>query len=167
MADREPIKIIRDIIKSEMGLEDGQIWIYADKRDIPPDDKLYVVVGNLGTSIIGSGKHYEDDGSGGLNEVQAVNMLGVVSVDILSRSRETRIRAYEVLLALQSTYSVQQQEANGVQIGRLPTAMNDASALEETAYLYRYNFNFNITYKREKIKSVDYFNAFNKQIKTN
>jgi CDP-diacylglycerol pyrophosphatase len=162
---RDPLKIICDIIKSEMALSDGQIWVYNNKRNIPDDDGLYIVVSAGAVQTIGTKRAYQSDPDA-LKEITAAHCMASVSIDILSRSSDARTRKEEIILALNSTYSQQQQEKHSVSIGCIPTGFTDVSFVEETAQMNRFNLSFNITYKTEKIKTVEYYNTFNKQVIT-
>ena len=135
----EPLKVVADVIRHELRLEPEQVLLYNQKFNIPNDDRLYVSVALLGVKHFGSSVRYSvDPVTGDMREVQSTNRLELVSVTLFSRSAEARVRNWEVPAALVGTYSEQAQEANSINIARLPAAMSDVSQLEGTARLNRY-----------------------------
>ena len=81
----EPLKDICKILQTQLNLTDKQIWIYNQKRDIPNDFGVYLVVNYQGQRIIGNIRK-EIATEDGLMEYQSVHNLAVFSVDIFSRS---------------------------------------------------------------------------------
>ena len=63
------LQIAGNIILNEMGLSNDQIWIWNSKRNIPNDDKLYIVLSETSNELIANNKYYESDLTG-LKEVQ-------------------------------------------------------------------------------------------------
>ena len=159
------LKLICDIIEHELDIK-GQVWIYNNKINIPNDDKLYVIVSFLSEKIIGNNLKYEPNDNGGLNEIATVNTMASVTIDILSRGTAARDRKAEVLMALFSTYSQQEQEANGFNIARNGFNITNVSEAEGAAIPYRYNLTFNATYATAKTKAVDYYDTFTKELIT-
>jgi hypothetical protein len=147
-----------DIIRTEMQLASDQVYLWDQKINIPPDSRLYVVVGILSCKPFGSTRTY--NGSSGFIEQLSVNFQATLSVDIFSRNSDARDRKEEVILALHSTYSQYQQEANGFFIAPLSTGFNNLSSLEGAAIPYRFNISVQIQYKMLKAKSVDYYDTY-------
>ena len=156
-----PLKFICDIIQTDMGLSDGQVYTYNQKINIPTDSQLYIAVGELSSKPFGSSLTYGASGSAsGYYSTESVNVMTTVSVDIMSRSTEALHRKEEVVMALNSHYSIQIQEANSFSIAKLPINLVNLGHLEGTAIPYRFNFSFNITYFKSKIQSIDYYDTF-------
>lgn len=148
-----------------MSLTDNQIWIYNQKRDIPNDYGIYYVVQYNGQRIIGNTRR-EKPTSSGLIEYQSLHSLANIALDIFSRSTIVREARDLAIMALNSTYSQQVQEANGFQIARNSFQVTNASEVEGIAELTRYSITFNVTYMSETTKSIDYFDTFNKEVIT-
>lgn len=161
----EPIKQICKILKNQLSLTDNQIWIYNQKRDIPNDYGIYYVVQYVGQRVIGNTRR-EFPTASGLMEYQSVHSLANISLDIFSRSSIVREARDLAIMALNSTYSQQVQEANGFQIARNSFQVANASEVEGVAELTRYSISFNVTYMSETTKSIDYFDTFNKEVIT-
>lgn len=161
----EPIKQICKILQNQLALTNEQIWIYNQKRDIPNDFGIYYVVRYDGQRIIGNVRK-EIATTTGLMEYQSVHNLAMFSVDILSRSSQAREAKDQVIMALNSTYSQQIQEANGFQIARNSFQVTNTSEVEGVAELNRYSISFNVTYMSEMTKSIEYFDTFSKEVIT-
>ena len=163
MAD--PIKEICKIIKHELDLTDNQIWIYNQKWDVPNDFGTYYVVSLMGQRIIGNVCR-EKPTANGMLAYQSVHCLGNFVVDLFSRSSNAREALYKVLMAFNSTYAQQVQEANGFQIARNSFQVTNTSEVEGVAELTRFSISFNVTYMSELYKSIDYFDTFDKEVIT-
>lgn len=134
---REPGKIVQDVIQSELDLDDGQVMFTNQKYEIPTDG-LFIVVSYVGPSkVIASNSDWVDNGAG-LIERQTVNVDHWLQIDIMSFGDEARTRKEEVMMAVQSIYSEQQQELYSMNIARHPGAFMDTSFLEGTKIITRY-----------------------------
>jgi len=157
----EPIKVVADILQSELDLKADQMVLYNQKFDIPPDDRLYLSLAVLGAKTFGASTRYvADPVTLDLNEEQAVNRQEMYSLMIYSRSSEARTRNWEVPAALVSTFSQQMQEKYSLKIAQVPTAMMDISEQEGTARLNKYSLTFNVLAAYTKTKGVQYFDSF-------
>lgn len=161
----EPIKHICNILQTQLGLSDGQIWIYNQKRDIPNDFGVYFVVNYTGQSVIGNVRK-EIATNNGLVEYQSVHSLANMSLNIFSRSSSIRDMRDQALMALNSTYAQQVQEKYGFQIARNSFSVTNTSEIEGVAELNRYTISFNVTYMSETTKSIDYYDTFTKEVIT-
>ena len=157
----EIIKVVADIIQSEMELGNDRVYLYNQKWRIPPDEGLFVVVGFLGAKAFGAKTEYENDPvTQELVEVQSVNQQETYTVDLFSRDSSARQRKQEVILALNSTFAQQMQEQYTFKIANLPSTFNDVSALEATAILNRYQLVFNALVVYRKVKNVQFYDSF-------
>lgn len=157
----EPIKVVADILRVSMGLKPDQVLLYNQKFRIPPDDRLYISVGVLGTKTFGASTHYGVDPlTGDLTETQRVNRQELLSVTLFSQSSEARTRNWEVPAALVSTYSEQQQEANSIKIAQTPVAMSDVSQVDGTARLNRYVLTIPVLAAYTKTQPTEYYSEF-------
>lgn len=161
-ATREPIKVIADILQTEMQIPEGQIMLGYEKWDIPPNPDLYIALTYVGGKAIGNSNYFTSVGNlpGQQIEHQEVAMRHVVQIDLLSFGPEARIRKEEVLMALRSIYSQQQQEKYLMSIARVPSDFVDASTLEETKMLNRFTLTVPITALHTKTKAAPYYDKF-------
>ena len=156
----EPISIIRDIIIKEMDLQPDRIWIYNADAPLPKDSGLFCILSlNAQNPFSNNVKYecnFEDDT---LNEVQTMNIQADITVSLLSKDDSARSRAYEVQMALGSTYSQQMQEKNRMHISRIGNVI-DASFLEATSRLNRFDVDCVALYAYKKVNPVDYYDKF-------
>jgi hypothetical protein len=132
---KESIKVIADIIATEMDLDiTKQVVIYNQKYNIPTSEGLFVALSLLAPKVIGAKSEVNLLGE----EVQSAAIIEMIQIDIMSANADARLRHFEVLLALNSIYSQQQQELYNIKIARLPSTMSDASSLEGSAIMNRY-----------------------------
>ncbi len=154
-----------DIIQHEMGLSDGQVYLWDQKINIPTDQRLYIAIGVLTCKPFANSRTYDGSG-GGLEEILSTNFMATLSVNILSRGTDARDRKEEVVLALNSTYSQQVQEANGFGVAVLPSTFVNISEIDGPAIPYRFNLSVAIQYKVTKTKAVQYYDSFTDEVLT-
>ena len=160
----EPIKVIADIIQTEMGLASGQVVVEPQKNMIPKTSGIYIALQYLpGDKIIASSSTLAESATieGGMEEINEVTVRHIIQVDIMSFDTTARSRRLELPMALRSIYSEQQQTAQCLQIARIPGDLMNASSLEETARLNRFTMSIAVTALQRKPKaSLKYYDNF-------
>lgn len=165
LVSREPIKVIADILLSELSLTTDQIILEYQKFNIPNDPGLFVALTYIGGKAIGNTNHSSDAGSSGMIEKQSVAMQHMIQIDIMSFDSSARTRKEEVLMALRSVFSEQTQTANDMQIARIPEAFNNTASLEETKILNRFTMTIIVKSVYTKTKALtSYYDTFTKEI---
>lgn len=154
---REPIKVIADILKNELNLVDGQIMLDYSKINILEDPGLYVALSYLGGKAIGNNNYFDPNA---LTEIQEVAMNEIIQIDLMSFDNAARLRKEEVIMALRSVYSQQAQEAQLMQVARIPGDFVNASDFEETKWLNRFTMTIVVKALYRKEKDVDYYDKF-------
>jgi hypothetical protein len=162
MSQREAVKVIGDILASELDLrttgETAQIMLTNERFNIPPTDDLYIALSYVSGKPIANNNYF--DGNAAL-ETQQVVMFYQIQIDIMSFDSSARTRKEEVYQALRSIFAESQMESNNMQLGRMPASFADASSLEESKRLNRYTMTIAVTALLTKQKSVDStFDAF-------
>lgn len=159
-----PLLLFCNIIQHELGLANGRVYLWDQKIMQPKDNDLYVAV-SVPICKPFANVNESDGSSDGLNSVQWVSMLARVDIDIISRGPAARDRKEEVILALNSNYAQQQQEANGFYIGKLSPSGGfiNLSEVDGAAIPYRYRISVNMQYAVTKTTLVDYFDTFTTQ----
>lgn len=167
---KEPAAIVGDILLQELELNPGQV-MFSNQKYFIPTIGLFLPISYVGPSkAISSVNTWEDDGSGGLNEVQSVVMAHMIQIDIMAYNKpgeinEARTRKEEIIMALHSIYSQSQQEKYSMQIARQPSAMIDTSFLEETEMMTRYTCTIFTTSLKVKIKGInDFYTDFSRAV---
>jgi hypothetical protein len=86
-------------------------------------------------------------------EVNEVQLAEQIQIDVMSRDNSAIMRNFEVVAALNSFYSKQQQELYSFKISRLPHSMINTSAAEGPAQYNRYTLTFTVFswYRKESV----------------
>ena len=145
----EPLKIVADIIQSELGLTDSQVIIYNQKFNIPNIPGLFIVLSVASEKIVSTSNSLDVDG----NEIQQVATMSQFQIDVMSQNDEARQRRFEVIAALNSIAMNNICELYNMRVSNIPSAFLDASGVEGTARLNRYliSINVNSLYTKSKV----------------
>lgn len=152
---QSPLQLICDIIKTEMDLDDDQVYLWDQKINKLKDNRMYVVIGVVSTKPFGNTREFDDAG----NTVQYLNMQALLDINIISRGPEARDRKEEILLALKSQYAETQQEANSFFVAPLSTTFVNLSEEDGAAIPYRFVISVQIQYTVTKSKAVAYYDT--------
>jgi len=150
------LQLFCDVLQTEMGLANGQVYLWDQKINIPTDSQLYIAVGVTTCKPFSNSYYTMSNG----NSLQAVNMQAMLSVDILSRGPDARDRKEEIIMALSGTYAQQQQEANNFYIGKISTGFTNLSEIDGAAIPYRFNIAVALMYTTSKVKTSEYYDSF-------
>jgi len=154
---REPIKVLADILKAEMLLEDGQLMLGLENWTIPANTGLYIALFYGADSVVGAMSEFDD----ALNtEIQSVAMLHTIHIDAMSFDESARLRKEEIIMALNSIFSNRHVSANLMQINSLPQSFTPLEELEETKQLNKFRITFSMNALHQKVKAVDYYDTF-------
>ncbi len=154
-----PLLLFCEVIQQELGLANGRVYLWDQKIMQPSDSGLYIAVSVPGCRPFAN---VNRQAVNGIDAEQFVSMLATADIDIISRGPSARDRKEEVILALNSTYAQQQQEANSFYIGKLPPGSRfiNLSEVDGAAIPYRYRISVNLQYAVSKTKAVPYFGTF-------
>jgi hypothetical protein len=153
-----PLSLVCDIIQTELGLNQGQVYLWDQKINITKDSNLYIAIDVSSCRPFGNSTTY--DSTSGFNAVQSVNMLEKMDINIFSRGGLARDRKEEIVLALNSVYSQQQQQLNNFFIGKIPLGFINLSEEDGSAVLYRFVISVNLQYSFKKTKAAPFANVF-------
>ena len=158
--EREPVKIIAEIIKSELGLDDNHIVLDNQKLNIANDVGLFVCVSYISGKAIGVTNSVLTNEDATASEVQGVTMHSLIQIDAMSRDASARIRKGEIIMALRSVTAAKAMESYNAQIARIPRDFLNVSMLEATARLNRYTMTIAVTSLETKTKALtDWFDT--------
>lgn len=153
---------IVNIIRTEMGLSQQNIWIQSQNRKIPPQSKeLYCVVGVTNFKPISSKSRFLPETQ---QEEQTMYGRCDVQVDLMSRSNEARVRRSELLMALNSYYSKNVQDGDCFRIFELPTMFINTSGLQGGSDINRFTLIIPTMISEVKVKETPYYDKFRMQI---
>lgn len=158
-------KLICNVIEHEMSTPSGRIVVKNQNWKPPSDSSYYIVVGVNNPKILSniSKFDYEND-----LEIKTVVTYTKVNIDITSKNREAVKRKEEIIMALNSIYSVQQQEFYQMKIFRDANVL-DLSFIEGSSALNRFRISCIVSSIRRKETNMstltdgDYFNKFRRQ----
>jgi len=153
MTIRTTPQIICDILKTCMKLSADQIWIYNQRREIPSDKKLYVVVGMMSAIPYGNNKNFSTSGQDNLSQY----IKEIITIDLLSYSTEVQEKYSMVLGSLVSTYSQQIQESLALKIFPIPSSVSDVSSIEGAALLNRIAITLPVLRKYDMLLEANYY----------
>ena len=129
--NREPIKIIGDILKNCMTLTDDQIWIYNQDFKIPETSGLFVLLQYNSSQNYSSTNEFipaAENVVGGQESMSMLTREGY-TINIISKNDEARQRKEEVVLSLNSNFSQDQQGLYQFQIARISEGFTNVSEL--------------------------------------
>lgn len=156
----EPLFLFCEIIQREMGLANGQVFLWDQKVFQPKDSDLYIAV-SVANCKPYANRTVPDPVTGWADAVQSLNLKAILDLDIISRGPSARDRKEEVVIALNSIYAQSQQEINSFSIGRISTDFVNLSLVDGAAIPYRFKISVALLYQMTKTKSIAYFDTFN------
>ncbi len=154
-----PLMLLCEILQRELDLPDGYVYLWDQKINQPKDSRLYVAVSQLTTKVIGNNLGSVPT-SGGMEQQQYIACKGSITLDVISRSSAALMRKEEVLMALASQYSRQQQDANSFSVATVPTAFANLSQVDGAAIPYRFQLTVGMFYSQPRVKPAEYFDQF-------
>lgn len=164
--NREPIKIIASIIKEVMALEDGQIFIYNQNFKLPSVSGLFIVIQQTSSQNFASNNNFVPT-EAGADENMAILTREEYAINILSKDESARQRKEEIILALNSNYSQNQQGLYQFQIGRISNGFTNVSELEGANVINRFVINIALKAHYSKSIATDYYDTFTNSTQIN
>lgn len=156
-------QILCKIIQRYMSVEDDQIWIYNQRRKIPPSENLFIVVGLMSSVPYGNNSRITGDVHG-LNQEISQMIQETFSINMFSYTTEAIERLPELIGSFNSIYSQQTQSKYGMKIGFVPSSVSDTSFLEASAILYRQTVTLRVLRAYSKISEGDYYDQFSTEV---
>jgi len=157
-------QIICNIIQNYLDLSEEQIWIYNQRRKIPPTEGLFVVVGLMSTVPYGNNVKFLVGSGSGLEQEISQMMQETLTINMFSYDLSALERMPECIGSFQTVYSEQMQEKYAMQIGVVPTNVSDTSFVEASAILYRQTITLRVLRAYSKISQAQYFDEFKTDI---
>jgi hypothetical protein len=157
-----------NIIRSEMALDEQQIWVRNQDRKFPNTKGLFIVVGMSDAQTI-SNKSECIPTDEGMTEIQQVQVREIIQIDLMSENNDALERRWEVLAAIQSVYSEQVQETNNFKIFKASQGFINTSSAEGGSQINRFTLSIacHVWYRKEKpLDSIngDYYNDFDTRV---
>lgn len=160
------LQSIAGVIRRSLHLSGEQVILARQKYEIPSDSSLLVVLSLEEPRPIGNNSRTVPDAALGMKENQYLSMRDLVQIDVLAMTNpktganEARDKRNQVVLALQSVLSEQEQESLQYSLARVPASFANTSALEATQFLERYTATVAVFYGEEADQYPSYFDSF-------
>jgi hypothetical protein len=154
-----PLILLMDILTKSIPLLPGRCTLYAQKLPQPSDPGLFVSVGIATVKIFANSSKFNPTTETFDN---FVNSMAILDIHAISVDTSALFQKELVLAAMQSPYSIQQQEANAFSIGRIPAggSINDITEIDGPALPYHYQFSIPLFYSVPASFSTAIFNTF-------
>lgn len=154
-----PLRLLCEIIQREMQLSIDRVYLWDQKKMMPKDDGLWVVVSEQSCKPFGNVNKFH--GSLSENEArQYVAMQALVGIDMISRGPSARDRKEELISILKSDYAQRQQTTNSFMLASIPSTFVNLSEVDGAAIPYRYHISLQMQYAYTRTKMVSYFDDF-------
>jgi len=164
--NREPIKIIGDILKNGMALGDEQIYIYNQDFKIPETKGLFILMQYNNSDNYSTTNEFIPAPEGVDTAQEYISMLTreYYTINVVSKNDEARQRKEEVIMALNSNYSQDQQGLYQFQIAKISNSFVNVSELEGAGMLNRFAINISLLAFYNKVTDTSFYDNFNNQI---
>lgn len=154
----KPDIILCDIISTDMSLDPDRVVVYNQNWISPKDEGIYVVVSGGPVRIIGNTNRFDHVGE---KEIKKVPVSETYNIEITSKNTDAKYRRAEVLAAIGSDYSEQQQETNQIRIFRTNQIL-DLSFISGRSALNRYQIPVIINSVQIYEKDITFYDKFQK-----
>ena len=156
--DREPIKVIADILCHKLNLPASRVFLFNSTNELPKDDGLYIALQQTEFPPFGVKSEYKTI-NGEYKEVQSYMTKSMITISLVSKNTDARLRRYDVNLALNSVYSQQMQEKYGFHIAKCSPVAN-RSFLEASSRLFRFDTEVTVITGYTSSDTIDYYDQF-------
>ena len=164
--NREPIKIIGDILTEFMSLSAGQVMIYNQDFKLPETSGLFIILQYNSSQNYSSTSEFipAAEGMEGGQENITTLMREDYTINVISKNDEARQRKEEVIMALNSNFSQEKQGLYQFQIARISNSFVNVSELEGAGMLNRFAINISLLAHYNKTINTPYYDDFTNQI---
>ena len=155
-------QLIAKIIQTVMSLDDGQVWIYNQRRAIPNSKGLFVIVGMVDATPYAVNLR----NTGTTDEFRYVQLKETISIDLLSYDLTAPQRLPELLGALHSTYGEQIQEQYGFKLASNPMSVLNTSEVEGSSMIHRFTVTTTVLRGYDNTSPIEYYDTFTQETLT-
>ena len=129
-------------------------------------DHMQIIVQSINDKVIAHNRYEDTLLTGGYQERIEQIIFSTMQIDMQSRNNEARDNRTLVLAALHSTYSDEQQTANGCRIFAVPNSFLNTGNIQGGSALNRWTIRFKMTYKQVHTLGIDYYDKFYAELNT-
>lgn len=157
MNNIELLKILCNLVKEFMELQEDQVYIYNQKFLIPNDSRIYVCIGQQGETIYSNNNFVKENG-----EYINITKELFLTINIYGYTMDVLARKDEIPMCFKSTMTERAMDMYDFKIARIPNSENNIIEQVGTKMLYRFDFSYNVISGNQKIIKSDYY-LFNNQ----
>lgn len=154
---REPIKVLADILQSELGLKDGQVMLAYQNFEVPTNTGLYIALSYGVQQTVGNNNQNSVDLYGNYVEVQSYMALHEIEVDIMSFDNSARTRKEQVLWAVQSYNATSLMNKYSMKLAKTPGSFISVDSLEPAKQLNRFRITIAMYALHQNTKGSPYY----------
>lgn len=159
--NREPIKIIGDIVKNFMDLTEEQILIYNQDFILPATSGLFIILQDTTSQAFASNNRFipaTENVVGAEENIISLNKEEII-INVISKNSEARLRRAEIAMALRTNFSQGQQEIYQFKITNITSSLNVSEA-EGAGMLNRFATTVSLFTHYEKTINTPYYDNF-------
>lgn len=164
--NREPIKIIADVISDYMSLDAGRVYLFNQDYKIPKDDGIFIVLQHINSRPYSSTNTTKSIDGGGVEETSTILMREEYTINVMSKNRDAYTRKEEVILALRSYNSRELQETYQFKISPITGPFLNISGVEGSGMLNRFAANVVVLSWYSNTLEIPYYDTFNTELKS-
>ena len=163
--NREPLKIIGDILINFMELDEEQIFIYNQDFNLPEISGLFIVLDRGLAKTFSTTNQFIPAVEGVSTAQQNITSLRKENyiINIMSKNDEARLREYEVDLALKSNFSENQQGIYQFKIATINDGNSNVSNLEGAGMYTRFAIDISLFAHYSKTIEAPFYDDFTNQ----
>lgn len=154
--NREPILIIADIIKDFLQIAANRILITNQDYNLPKDKDLFIVIQHTSSQPYSSVNRTSPTDDGYQEEINLLTREEYI-INVMSKNSDARTRKEEILLALNSVNSFEQQEKYQFNIAEISNSFINVSELEGAGMFTRYAIKIVLMAWKNKVQGIAYY----------
>ncbi len=155
MTSKQVCQLLGKIIITRLSIPVERVKAYNQNFVPPNNPDLYVLIGVAYITTIASSLTYPE----GDRAEQRLKQHGTFNIDFTSKGEEAADRISEFPLAIDSFYSIQQQERHHISITKL-SQISNLSFVEGPSSLNRFRMQVLVDFVTVIEKPVEYFDKF-------
>lgn len=168
--NKEPIKILRDILINCMTLTNDQIFNYNQGFKLPETSGLFIIINYLSSQVYSATNTFipspEGDETNNKESISALTKEDYM-INVISKNNDARQRKEEVILSLNSNFSKEQQGKYQFRIANVSNSFTNVSELEGAAMVNRFAINISLLAHYNKTIDTTIYDTFTNEIEEN
>jgi hypothetical protein len=152
-------QIMVDIFQKVIPLTVDQIWVYGERREIPPEKGLYAVVGYNSAKPFNTSRK-QISGNSGLVEERSVVVQEQLYVKIFSADYSAAQQYPDFLGCFSSNYAQEMQEKYQFKLFTVPVSVVGIPDIDGSGIVRQFVVTFNTHRGYTKSSNIAYYDTF-------